>query len=196
MPDASPPAASCGTGSAKPINVRKALLTDVTSLVGLINDFAAQGIMLPRTEFELAENIRDFTVAVIDGELAGCGALHFYGPHTGEIRSLAVRPDCQHLGIGRSIMEALEAEAQAHGLRSVFAFTYIPNFFARLGYREVDRRLLPAKVWKDCLRCPKLQCCDEIAVQKVFQENGGAILINGDEIPANEPVILPIVGKK
>jgi len=196
MPDAAPAAAACGTGHTRTISVRKALLTDVKPLVGLINGFAAQGIMLPRTEFELAENIRDFTVAVVDGELAGCGALHFYGPHTGEIRSLAVRPDCQHMGIGRSIMEALEAEAQAHGLRSVFAFTYIPDFFAKLSYREVDRRLLPAKVWKDCLRCPKLQCCDEIAVQKIFQENDSAILINGEDIPANEPVIIPLVGKK
>src|SRR5512137_2566936 len=103
--------------------VRKALLSDVKPLVGLINAFASQGIMLPRTEFELAENVRDFTVALHDGQVAGCGALHFYGLRTGEIRSLAVAPSSQHLGIGRSLVEALEAEAQVHGLVSVFAFT-------------------------------------------------------------------------
>ncbi|HSW50548.1 MAG TPA: N-acetyltransferase [Bryobacteraceae bacterium] len=146
--------------------VRKAMLTDVRPLVKLINEYAAQGIMLPRTDFELAENVRDFTVAEVEGEVAGCGALHFYGLRTGEVRSLAVHPDRKKLGIGRGLVEALESEALDHGLVSVFAFTYIPDFFSKLGYVEVDRRQLPAKVWKDCLRCPKLQCCDEIAMQK------------------------------
>jgi len=148
--------------------MRKALLTDVEPLLSLINGYASQGIMLPRTEFELAENIRDFTVAAIPGSVAGCGALHFYGPRAAEVRSLAVHPDWKGYGIGKRLIEALEAEAAAHGIHSLFAFTYIPDFFSRLGFREVDRRRLPSKVWKDCLRCPKLQCCDEIAMQKTL----------------------------
>jgi len=184
-----------GTPSTSPgILVRKALLTDVRPLLDLINGYASQGIMLPRTEFELAENVRDFTVALYGGELAGCGALHFYGARTGEIRSLAVHPARQHLGAGTRLMEALEAEAAAHGLQSVFAFTYIPEFFGRLGYLEVDRQLLPAKVWKDCLRCPKLQCCDEIAVRKLFASVGEPTPACGDEAAPNGPAILPIVG--
>jgi amino-acid N-acetyltransferase len=63
-------------------------------------------------------------------------------------------------------MENLEEEAFAFRLQSLFAFTYVPKFFARLGYREVDRGELPLKAWKDCLRCPKFQCCDETAVLK------------------------------
>jgi len=184
-----------GTPSTVPdILVRKALLTDVLPLLDLINGYASQGIMLPRTEFELAENIRDFTVALHGGELAGCGALHFYGARTGEIRSLGVHPDHQHLGAGKRLMEALEAEASAHGLKSVFAFTYIPDFFGRLGYLEVDRQLLPAKVWKDCLRCPKLQCCDEIAVRKIFAFESEPTPACGDEAAANGFAIFPIVG--
>ncbi len=179
--------------------VRKALLSDVKPLLALINDYAGQGIMLPRTEFDLAENVRDFTVAVRRGELVGCGALHFYGLRTGEIRSLAVHPQSKNLGIGRQLMEYIEAEALAHGLISVFAFTYIPDFFAKLGYLEVDRRQLPAKVWKDCLRCPKLQCCDEIAMRKQLApqepeaepetENGRS------EPPANGVLIVPAVSR-
>ena len=146
--------------------VRKALLGDVAQLVELINGYASQGIMLPRTEFELAENIRDFTVAVEGDRVAGGGALHFYGTRIGEVRSLAVHPDWKGHGVGRRLVEALAEEGVAHGLRSLFAFTYVPSFFARLGFVEVDRRLLPSKVWKDCLRCPKLQCCDEIAMRR------------------------------
>jgi hypothetical protein len=63
-------------------------------------------------------------------------------------------------------MDALDAEARSFGVASVFAFTYIPGFFQNLGFREVDRGALPLKAWKDCLRCPKFQCCDEIAVIK------------------------------
>lgn len=176
------------------IEVRKALLTDVRPLVGLINSFASQGIMLPRTEFELAENVRDFTVALNGGQVAGGGALHFYGLLTGEVRSLAVDPAHQHLGIGKRLVEALEAEALAHGLQSVFAFTYIPDFFGRLGYREVDRQSLPAKVWKDCLRCPKLQCCDEIAVRKLLVPEDRYTPIWGEDIASNGPTIIPILG--
>ncbi len=190
MPEAAAVQQPAGT-----ITVRKALLQDVKPLVAMINAFASQGIMLPRTEFELAEGVRDFTVVLHNGEVAGCGALHFYGLRTAEIRSLAVLPTHQHLGIGKRIIDALEEEALANGLLSVFAFTYIPNFFAKLGYEEVDRRLLPAKVWKDCLRCPKLQCCDEIAVRKVLAVDDSGAVEDAAPDATNGPLILPVVGK-
>ena len=183
----------------KALVIRKALLADVKPLVKLINEYASQGIMLPRTEFELAENVRDFTVAVVGEEVAGCGALHFYGLRTGEIRSLAVHPRHQNLGIGKRLTEALEAEGIVHGLVSVFAFTYIPSFFARLGFVEVDRQQLPAKVWKDCLRCPKLQCCDEIAMHKRIAPQEPSTPFCGEdaggEPGANGVFIVPAVRK-
>jgi len=122
--------------------------------------------MLPRTEFEMAENIRDFVVALDDNRLIGCGALHFYTPTSGEIRSLAVEPGLKTRGIGRSLVETLEAQARENDLHSLFAFTYVDGFFRKLGYEEVDRGELPLKAWKDCLRCPKFQACDEIAMLK------------------------------
>lgn len=146
--------------------LRKALLTDIPVLLELINAYAGQGIMLPRTEFEMAENIRDFLVAFDGGHLVGCGALHFYTATSGEVRSLAVDPAVKTKGIGRALVEALEAEAREQDLHSVFAFTYVAGFFAKLGFDEVDRGELPLKAWKDCLRCPKFQACDEIAVLK------------------------------
>ncbi len=176
--------------------VRKALLSDVKPLLELINGYASQGIMLPRTEFELSENIRDFTVAVQGAQVVGCGALHFYGPKTGEIRSLAVHPERMNLGVGKRLMEALESEAAAHGLHSLFAFTYVPGFFSKLDFLEVERQQLPSKVWKDCLRCPKLHCCDEIAMQKVLAPQDEEVLIWGDIAGANGATILPILAKQ
>ncbi len=152
--------------------IRKALLRDIPRMVQVINDYAAKGIMLPRTEFEMAENIRDFVVVEAAGSadstpaIVGCGALHFYTPTSAEVRSLAVDPNYKAGGLGRRIVEALEAEAIEHGLATMFAFTYVPGFFTKLGFDQVDRGELPLKAWKDCLRCPKFQACDEIAMLK------------------------------
>ncbi len=150
---------------------RKASMRDIHALLELINDYAVRGIMLPRTEFEMSENIRDFTLAFSGEQLVGCGALHFYSPTSGEIRSLAVEPSLKSRGVGRAIVETLEREAREYQLHSIFAFTYVSGFFEKLGFSQVERGELPLKVWKDCLRCPKFQNCDEIAVMKHLVPN-------------------------
>src|SRR5437016_3522537 len=91
-----------------PLTVRKASMPDIHPLLHLINGYAAKGVMLPRTEFEMSENIRDFTLVFSGGRLVGCGALHFYSPTVGEVRSLAVHPDVKSHGIGRVLLEAIE----------------------------------------------------------------------------------------
>lgn len=179
-----------------PAVVRKASLADIGPLLQLINGYAAKGVMLPRTEFDLCENIRDFSVAYEGDRLVGCGALHFYSPQTAEVRSLAVDPEAAGKGVGRAIVEALAEEAVEFGLDAIFAFTYVTGFFARLGFDQVERGLLPLKAWKDCSRCPKFQSCDEIAVLRVLNpghwEQHHAVaklefLYNGDE------VLLPVI---
>jgi amino-acid N-acetyltransferase len=162
-------AVSQHTTSNKEIEVRKASMQDIPALLELINGYGAKGIMLPRTEFELSENMRDFSVAYDGTKLAGCGALHFYSPAIGEVRSLAVAESHKTHGIGRLIVEALVYEAKMYGLDAVFAFTYVPGFFAKAGFNEVERGELPLKAWKDCLRCPKFHSCDEIAVLRVLR---------------------------
>src|ERR1700676_1883407 len=99
---------SPGRSATHELTSRKATMSDIHALLDLINDYAANGIMLPRTEFEMSENIRDFSVAHIAERLVGCGALHFYTPTAGEVRSLAVDPVLKTRGVGRRIVEALE----------------------------------------------------------------------------------------
>jgi amino-acid N-acetyltransferase len=154
-------------------------MSDIHALLNLINDYAANGIMLPRTEFEMSENIRDFSVAFMRERLVGCGALHFYTPTSGEVRSLAVDPILKARGVGRRIIDAIESEAVENQLHAIFAFTYVPDFFRKMGFREVERGELPLKVWKDCLRCPKFQCCDEIAMLKALRPH--PVLATGTE---------------
>jgi len=150
------------------LETRKARMCDIAPILELINGYAGKGIMLPRTELEMSENIRDFSVVLAGGRLVGCGALHFYTPTMGEIRSLAVAEAAKTHGVGRRIVDALVEEARENSLDAVFAFTYVPEFFRKVGFEQVERGMLPLKVWKDCLRCPKFQCCDEIAVVRVL----------------------------
>ena len=175
-------------GESNDLTLRKATMSDIHALLNLINDYAANGIMLPRTEFEMSENIRDFSIAFMGERLVGCGALHFYTPTSGEVRSLAVDPLLKTRGVGRRIVEALEREAVENQLHAIFAFTYVPDFFRKIGFREVERGELPLKVWKDCLRCPKFQCCDEIAMVKALRPH--PVLGTGTE-PESVIVQLP-----
>ena len=150
-------------------------MKDIPALLELINQYASDGIMLPRTELEMSENIRDFSVVSDGSRLMACGALHFYTPITGEIRSIAVDPNAKNRGIGRMVVQTLEKEAIDCELETLFAFTYVPGFFGKLGYLEVDRSELPLKVWNDCMRCPKRLCCDELAMIKYLHGKNAAI---------------------
>src|SRR4051812_19039793 len=115
------------------VQIRKARMQDIPGMARLINDYAAQEIMLPRNEMELAESIRDFSVADMAGEIVGCVALHFYTTIAGEVRSLAVHPDHARGGVGRALVEQIEVEARECDLATLFAFTYVPGFFSKLG---------------------------------------------------------------
>ena len=155
--------------AARGLATRKAVMRDIQAILNLINGYAARGIMLPRTEFEMSEAIRDFSVVTRGEEFLGCGALHFYSPTFGEIRSLAVPEKAKTQGAGRRLVEALVEEAQRYELDAVFAFTYVVEFFNKVGFQEVERGILPLKAWKDCLRCPKFHACDEIAVLRILR---------------------------
>lgn len=180
------------SASTRGIEVRKASMQDIPALLELINGYAAKGIMLPRTEFEMSENMRDFMVAYAGNQLVGCGALHFYSPTTGEVRSLAVADSHKTHGIGRLIVDSLVYEAKLYGLDAVFAFTYVPGFFAKVGFNEVERGELPLKAWKDCLRCPKFECCDEIAVIRILKPQRSPKVLGVDN---GLVVLLPTVRK-
>jgi amino-acid N-acetyltransferase len=154
--------------------IRKARPSDVAAMLELINGYARTGLMLPRTEFEMCENIRDFSVALRGGRLAGCGALHFYTPKMAEVRSLAVSQHVKSAGVGRRLVESLVEEARQYGLDVVFAFTYVAQFFQKCGFQPVDRGSLPLKAWKDCIRCPRFNSCDEVPVVHLISEEARA----------------------
>ena len=86
---------------------RNAILPDVPDIHSIIQRYAEAGVLLRRSLAELSENVRDFVVAEWNRRVAACGALHLYGMHLAEIRSIAVRPDCKGRGRGRAVVSAL-----------------------------------------------------------------------------------------
>jgi amino-acid N-acetyltransferase len=143
---------------------RNAILTDAEAVDRLIGAHTEDGTLLPRSFAELCENIRDFVVVEENGELIGCGALHLYGLHLAEVRSIGVLDTCRGKGAGRLLIEALLAEAERHNVKCVCLFTRIPEFFSRMGFVITDKSQIPDKLYKDCLRCPRLSACDEVAM--------------------------------
>ncbi len=143
---------------------RKAKLPDAGDIHRIIFDYSENGTLLPRSLAEICENIRDFHVVEDEGHIIGCGALHLYGTHLAEVRSIAVFPEYKGKGAGRLLIDALMAEADEQSVNCVCLFTRIPEFFGHLGFTVAQREELPDKIYKDCVNCPKLQACDEVAM--------------------------------
>jgi len=145
---------------------RKATEQDIETLYEIIQGYAEQGIMLPRSRETLAEQIDTFVVAVIEDRLVGCGSLTRLGQDLVEIRSLGVTHGHKGMGIGNALVDFLLEEAKRQGVPKVMALTYEVNFFERNGFTVVPKEIFPEKVWRDCIHCKKQHCCDEIAVLK------------------------------
>lgn len=145
--------------------IRKARIADAEQIQRLINQFADQGRLLPRSLSEIYDNLRDFTLCEgEDGVIDGVSALHICWEDLAEIRSLAVRSEAQGKGIGGMLVAACLAEARLIGVKRVFLLTAIPQYFAKYGFHPVDRSILPHKIWGDCIRCVKFPACDETAM--------------------------------
>lgn len=146
------------------MRTREAVLPDAERIHKLISSYSSDGTLLPRTLAEICENVRDFVVLEDGGQIMGCGALHLYGPHLAEIRSITVDRSCQGLGGGKRLVRALLAQARKHQVSCICLFTRKPEFFSQLGFALAQREDLPDKIYKDCCVCPRFHCCDEVAM--------------------------------
>ena len=158
--------------------IRKAIISDVPAMGHIINDAAELGLMLPKSQSMLYENIREFYVATDEdhqaptnpaGVVGVCG-LSVIWANLGEVVSLAVAAHQRGRGLGRQLVERCLEDARQLGIRRVMSLTYERAFFERLGFSVVDRQNLPLKVWADCVRCPKQEACDEIAMIREFSD--------------------------
>lgn len=173
--------------------IRHAGIQDVQGFGKIINDCAEYGLMLHRSLADLYENVRDFQVAIEDDKIIGVCGLKIVWSNLAEVYSLAVAPDYRKRGLGRQLVLSCIDEAEELGIARLMTLTYEQRFFARCGFKTVDRQSLPHKVWSECVRCPKNQACDEIAMIRELEVP--EIAPHHDEPPelSDEEVPVPLV---
>ena len=145
--------------------LRKARIRDAEEIQFLINEYAKQGLMLPKTLQNLYEDIREFWVYEEEGKIVGTCALKIFWDNLAEIRSLAVSPGHTGRGIGTALVKAALKEARELEIERVFTLTYQVEFFKKLGFKVIDKETLPQKIWRDCINCVKFPNCDETALE-------------------------------
>lgn len=146
------------------MRMRRARLADAPAIYALIARYAAEGILLARSEANVREHISQFLVCVSRRSIAGCVALESYGANLSEIRSLAVSPELRGSGLGGKLVQFALDEARSRNTARVFAVTHAPDFFVRQGFTLSSRRVLPEKIERDCSTCPKARRCRLTAV--------------------------------
>ena len=136
------------------LQLRKARVKDVAAIAALVNGFAAEDVMLPRTVDQVLAAVDDYVVAVDGhGRVLACAALREYSPSCAELVSLAVSREAQGWGLGRRVVAEVETLALKRGFASLFAHTLSPRFFENVGYAVVPRALYPEKVARPHTTC-------------------------------------------
>lgn len=173
--------------------IRPAQEGDVPQILSMVNRFAEQNIMLPRTEDGVRQTIGDWIVAAHDGEpppgvpdVVGCGALVPLNETLVEIRSLAVHESQQGKGLGGDLVNVLVAMAREREYEQVCALTLREQFFVRLGFDLVDRWAISPKIWQACIYCRKFHRCDEVAVLMTLRAGRSTTANDAARYPASQ----------
>ncbi|UCM99164.1 N-acetyltransferase [Sulfurimonas sp. SWIR-19] len=149
------------------IDYTKAKLSDIEKMRELVQPEVQSGIILERSEDEIATNIRSYTLAFVADELVGFAALHIHTRYLGEIRSLVVKEGFRGQKIGENLVEWAVDEGRTLGLQKVLSLTYKQSFFERLGFVEIPKESLPEhKIWADCIKCKHFPICNEVSLIK------------------------------
>ncbi len=145
----------------------KAKLSDISKMQELIRPEVESGIILDRSDDEIATNIRSYTLVFLDGKFVGFTALHIHTFSLAEIRSLIVKDGFRGKKIGEKLINKVLDEAKSLGVQRVLSLTYKHSFFERLGFVEIPKESLPEhKIWADCIKCKHFPICNEVSLIK------------------------------
>lgn len=136
----------------KLIEIRPARTSDIKGIRALIDAFALQRRLLNKETVTLYESVQEFTVAVEDGVVVGCGGLHILWEDLAEVRTVAVAEHLHGKGVGRMILEAIIARAKTIGVERIFCLTFETEFFGSLGFKEIHGTPVEPEVYAELLR--------------------------------------------
>ena len=148
------------------IELVKAKLSDIPAMQALVVSEVKDGIILNRTEDEVATNIRSYVLAKDGDKLVGYTALHIHSRRLAEIRSLIVDEAYRRQNVGQRMVQFTLDEAKNIGVEEdVLVLTYLPQFFLNLNFKEIDKEVIPEhKIWADCIKCIHFPICNEVAL--------------------------------
>ena len=145
----------------------KPKLNEIEKMQHIVKDAVDEGIILYRSDDEIATNIRSYVLAKIGDEVVGFVALHIHTKKLAEIRSLIVDKKYRGLGIGKNLVLKAIKEAKELGIKEILSLTYSKDFFEKLGFKEIEKIKIPEqKIWVDCIKCKHFPICNEIALIK------------------------------
>ena len=145
----------------------KPKLNEIEKMQHIVKDAVDEGIILYRSDDEIATNIRSYVLAKIGDEVVGFVALHIHTKKLAEIRSLIVDKKYRGLGIGKNLVLKAIKEAKELGIKEILSLTYNRDFFEKLGFKEIEKIKIPEqKIWVDCIKCKHFPICNEIALIK------------------------------
>jgi len=148
------------------IELVKAKLSDIPAMQALVAPEVKDGIILNRTEDEVATNIRSYVLAKDGDKLVGYTALHIHSRRLAEIRSLIVDEAYRGQNVGQRMVQFTLDEAKNIGVEEdVLVLTYLPQFFLKLNFKEIHKEVIPEhKIWADCIKCIHFPICNEVAL--------------------------------
>lgn len=134
------------------MEIRAARTSDVRGIRALVDEYSLQRRLLSKETVTLYENVQEFVVAIEDGEVVGCGALHVLWEDLAEVRTVAVHERLIGQGIGHAILEAIVERARELGVKRLFCLTFETEFFARHGFTQIQGSPVEPEVYAQLLR--------------------------------------------
>jgi amino-acid N-acetyltransferase len=144
------------------MKIRPAKVSDAMKIHELVEYYADNKEMLHRSLNAIYENIQEFVVVEDKGDIIACGALHVTWGDLAEIKALAVSENYKGRGLGRKIVQKLQDNASQLGVYKIFALSFKPQFFKKLGYKIIPKETLPHKIWSECINCHLFPDCGEV----------------------------------
>lgn len=155
------------------VTVRRARTSDIPAIQALVEPLAERRILLGKDRVTLYEDVQEFRIAELDGDIVGCGALHVMWEDLGEVRTLAVREDLLGSGIGHALLERIEADARELGLSRLFCLTFETEFFGRHGFEAIGESIVDPEVYAQLALSPDEGVAEFLDLARVKQNTLG-----------------------
>lgn len=99
-------------------------------------------------------------------DLVGCAALR-KEDEIYSLECLAVKERFRYQGLGARLVMTIEKDARARGVKKLWALARAPNFFKRLGYREMRKNDEGGPSISSCRNCPQFHknCEPEVVLK-------------------------------